>query len=176
MLKLVLLTIGTGIVAILIYAAFKPTRFALERSVVIAAEPQQVFARINDVKQFNRWNPFAQEDPVDTIHYESITAGRGAAFTWDGPKAGAGRIEISESVPAQRVVMTLDFTQPMHTRNEAVFALTPLPTGTKVTWRMSGPMPYLNRLVTIFLDMDQMVGSQFEQGLASLKSLSERAA
>ena len=174
MLKLILLIVGSGIAGVLIYAAFKPTTFALERSTVIAADPQRVFALINDLRQFNRWNPFAQQDPGDTVHYEALTQGRGAAFSWDGPKAGAGRIEVSESVALQRVAMSLEFKKPMNMRNEAVFSLNPEQGGTKVTWRMSGPMPYLNRLVTTFFDMDKMVGSQFEQGLAALKSLAEQ--
>jgi len=168
-----LLVVAIGVSAVLIYAIFKSKSFALSRSTVIAAPPERVFALINDLQGFNRWNPFAKQDPGLSIRYESITSGKGAAYSWVGRKAGAGRMEITDSVPAQRVTMRLDFSKPMEAHNTVNFTLEPQGPNTRVTWAMNGPATYVHNLMTTFVSMDKMVGGQFEAGLASVKALAE---
>ena len=173
MIKTTLLVIAAAIALIAVYAAFKPTTFLIERSTVIAAPPARVFGLINDLKAFNRWNPFAKQDPSLKLQYEAITEGSGAAYRWDGPKAGIGRMQISASVPSQQIMLDLDFSKPMQAHNKVVFSLVPQGTGTQVSWAMSGAMPYAHRLMTVFFSMDKMVGTQFEAGLVDLKALAE---
>jgi uncharacterized protein YndB with AHSA1/START domain len=174
MLKTLLLIVAAAIAALLIYAATKPDSFRLQRSTTIAAPPEKVFALINDLRQFNTWNPFAKMDPKQVITYDAVTAGVGGAYNWQGEKSGAGRMQIVESVPAQRVSAKLDFTNPFDAHNVVDFTVQPQGNGSTVTWAMHGPMPYLNRVMTIFFDMDKTVGKDFEAGLANLKALAEK--
>jgi uncharacterized protein YndB with AHSA1/START domain len=174
MLKTLLLIVAAAIAALLIYAATKPDSFRLQRSTTIAAPPEKVFALINDLRQFNTWNPFAKMDPKQVITYDAVTAGVGGAYNWQGEKSGAGRMQIVESVPAQRVTAKLDFTKPFDAHNVVDFTVQPQGNGSTVTWAMHGPMPYLNRVMTIFFDMDKTVGKDFEAGLANLKALAEK--
>ena len=174
MLKTLGLVVAAAIAVLLAYAAFKPDSFRLSRSATIAAPPDQVVALIDDLRQFNRWNPFPTIDPQIVITYDAVTAGAGGAYAWQGQKSGAGRMQITESVPAQRVTAKLDFTKPFEAHNVIDFTLQPQGTGTTVTWAMHGPMPYLNRLMTIFFDIDKTVGKYFEAGLANLKALAEK--
>jgi uncharacterized protein YndB with AHSA1/START domain len=175
MFKTLLLVLAVGVAAVLIYAALKPKSFALSRSAVIAAPADRVFSLIDDLRGFNRWNPFAKQDPELKIQYESVTSGKGAAYTWVGKKAGVGRMEITDSVPSQQVTMRLDFSKPMEAHNTVSFTLEPQGTDTSVTWAMTGPMNYAQNLMTTFFSMDKMVGGEFEAGLASLKTLAEKA-
>lgn len=174
MLKTLLLIVAAAIAALLIYAATKPDSFRQQRSTTIAAPPDKVFALINDLRQFNTWNPFAKMDPKQVITYDAVTAGVGGAYNWQGEKSGAGRMQIVESVPAQRVSAKLDFTKPFEAHNVVDFTVQPQGHGSTVTWAMQGPMPYLNRVMTIFFDMDKTVGKDFEAGLANLKALAEK--
>jgi uncharacterized protein YndB with AHSA1/START domain len=175
MLKIILLTVAAVIAALLIYAATKPDAFRIQRSTTIAAPPDKVFALINDLRQFNTWNPFAKMDPQSVITYDATTAGVGGAYNWQGEKSGAGRMQIAESVPAQRVTAKLDFTKPFEAHNLVDFTVQAQgDKSSTVTWAMHGPMPYLNRLMTIFFDMDKTVGKDFEAGLANLKALAEK--
>ena len=174
MLKTILLVVAALVAALLIYAAFKPDNFRLSRSTTIAAPPDKVFALINDLRRFNEWNPFAKLDPQNAITYDAVTAGVGGAYNWQGEKSGAGRMQITESVPAQRVTAKLDFTKPFEAHNQVDFTVQPQGNGSTVTWAMHGPMPYLNRLMTVFFDMDKTVGKDFEAGLANLKALAEK--
>jgi uncharacterized protein YndB with AHSA1/START domain len=175
MVKICLSAIALLLGALLIFAATKPDKFRIERSATIAAPPEKVFTLINDMRQFNTWNPFAKLDPKVVISYETLTAGVGGAYTWQGEKSGTGRMQISESLVPQRVSAKLDFTKPFEAHNLVDFSIEPQGTGSTVTWAMYGPMPYLNRLMTIFFDMDKMVGKDFESGLNSLKVLAEKA-
>lgn len=175
MLKTIVLVVAAVIAALLIYAAFKPDSFRLSRSATMAAPPDKVFALINDLRRFNEWNPFAKLDPQNAITYDAVTAGVGGAYTWQGEKSGAGRMQITESVPAQRVTAKLDFTKPFEAHNQVDFTVQPQGNGSTVTWAMHGPMPYFNRVMTIFFDMDKTVGKDFEAGLANLKALAEKS-
>jgi uncharacterized protein YndB with AHSA1/START domain len=175
MFETLLLVLAAGVAAVLIYAALKPKSFALSRSAVIAAPAERVFALINDLQGFNRWNPFAKQDPELKIQYESVTLGKGAAYSWIGKRAGVGRMEITDSVPAQRVIMRLDFSKPMEAHNTVIFTLEPQGANTRLTWAMTGAAHYVHNLMTTFFSMEKMVGGQFEAGLASVKALAEKA-
>jgi uncharacterized protein YndB with AHSA1/START domain len=175
MLKTILLIVAAAIAALLIYAATKPDNFRLQRSTTIAAPPDKVFALINDLRQFNTWNPFAKMEPSAVITYDATSAGVGGAYSWKGDKTGEGRMQITESVPAQRVSAKLDFVKPFEAHNTVDFTVQPQGSGSTVTWAMHGPMPYLNRLMTVFFDMDKTVGKDFEAGLANLKALAEKS-
>ncbi len=174
MLKTILLVVAAALAALLIYAATKPDGFRLQRSTTIAAPPDKVFALINDLRLLNSWNPFVKIDPKQVITYDAVTTGIGGAYNWQGEKSGAGRMQIAESVAPQRVSAKLDFSKPFEAHNVVDFTVQPQgDKGSTVTWAMHGPMPYLNRVMTIFFDMDKTVGKDFEAGLANLKALAE---
>jgi len=175
MLKTILLVVAALIAALLLYAALKRDTFRLSRSGDISAPPERVFALINDLRRFNEWNPFAKMDPQNAITYDAVTAGVGGSYVWQGEKSGAGRMQITESVPLQRVTAKLDFSKPFEAHNLVDFTVQAQgDKGSTVTWTMHGPMPYLNRLMTIFFDMDKTVGKEFEAGLVNLKALAEK--
>jgi uncharacterized protein YndB with AHSA1/START domain len=174
MIQKILLVVASALAVLLIYAASKPKEFSIQRSTLIGAKPEKVFPLINNLKAFNSWNPFAKQDPDLAMQYEGAPQGKGAAYTWSGPKSGQGRMEITAIVPEKLVMMSLDFSKPMQAHNKVVFSLTPQAAGTLVTWTMSGHLAYLQRLLTVFVSMDKMVGSEFDKGLASLKELAEK--
>lgn len=176
MLKTLSFAFAMALAALLGFAATRPDSFSMQRSATIAAPPEKVFALVNDLKGFNTWNPFLLKYPESQVAYEGAsTTGVGAAYTWKGEQAGSGRMEIVESAAPTRVAATLAFTAPMATTNRVEFTLVPQGAGTQVTWHMSGPMPYLSKLVSVFVSFDRMVGPDFEAGLARLKTLAERA-
>jgi hypothetical protein len=99
----------------------------------------------------------------------------GATYAWEGnDKAGAGRMEIAESTPSSKIAIKLEFIKPFEVRNMAEFTLQPQGGATQVTWAMHGPSPYIAKLMDIFFNMDQMIGKDFETGLANLKTASEK--
>jgi uncharacterized protein YndB with AHSA1/START domain len=168
------LIVAALIVAILVYAATKPSTFRYERSAAIKAAPEAIYPLINDLRSHGSWNPFDQ-DPDTKRHFDGAPSGKGSVYEWEGDrKAGAGRIEITESVPASRVQMTLDMKRPMACHNTVEFTLRPQAGVTNVTWALYGPQPYMAKLMGTFINCDKMCGSQFELGLANLKQIAEQ--
>lgn len=168
-------SVALATAGLLTYAATKPDAVKVQRSTKIAAAPGRLFPLIDDIRAFNNWSPDVREDPSMQLRYEGAAFGPGAGFTWDSEKAGAGHMEVVETVPTYKVVMRLDFTKPMQATKHVEFTKAPTVGGSQVSWATAGPMPYLHKLMSIFFDVDEMVGTDVEAGLAKLKSLAERA-
>jgi hypothetical protein len=169
------LLLAVGAVALwLAIAATRPDQFQVTRNAVIKAPAPKIFALIDDLRSFNNWSPFEKKDPSAKGSYSGATRGVGAAYAWQGRKVGAGRMEITASQAPHKLTMRLDFVKPFKAQNTAEFTL--LPHGdalTVVSWTLRGPSPYLSRLIGVVIDMDAMIGKDFEAGLANLKALTE---
>ena len=166
---------AVAVVLLLLFAATRPGTFAVQRSTRIHAAPERLFGMINDMHQFNNWNPYNKKDPAMQGSYRGPAAGPGAAFDFSGNKnAGTGSLEIVESEP-RKVTMRLDMKKPLEGHNMVEFRLVRHGNETEVTWAMHGASPFIAKLAGIFMNMDHMIGRDFEAGLASLKAQAERA-
>ena len=160
---------------VVVYASTKPGSFRLARSISITAPPEKIFPLIDDLRSFNRWNPFLKHDANIKLTYSGPAHSKGAAHAWEGNnRVGKGRVEITDSVPSSRIVMKLDMIKPIEGHNRVEFTLEPKDGATTVTWAMSGQSAFITKLMGVFVSMDKMVGRAFENGLADLKSLAER--
>jgi uncharacterized protein YndB with AHSA1/START domain len=163
------------IVVVLIYAAMKPNTFRVQRSIDIHAQPEKIFALIDDFHKWSLWAPQDREDSTMRRTFGGSTSGEGASSEWTSTgSAGKGRMSITESVPASKVLIDVDFRKPFKAHNVNQFTLEPAASGTKVTWTMHGPNLYVMRLMGVFVNMDKMMGKHFEAGLRNLKNVSEQ--
>jgi uncharacterized protein YndB with AHSA1/START domain len=150
--------------------------FAIERSTTIAAPPARVFALIENLRNWERWNPNGRADPTVQRAYTGPVAGTGAAMTWRGSRSGAGAMEVTSATPDAEVIVVVSFERPFKVTNRNRFTLEPEGGGTRVTWAMRGPKPLLAKIVGLVMNMERMLGRHFEDGLAALKSLAENPA
>lgn len=165
----VLIAIG----GLLAFAWTRPDHFRLERSTVIAAPPETIRPLIADFRAWRDWSPWEAKDPAMKRTLSGAEAGVGAIYGWEGNgQVGTGRMEIVEDAP-RRVAIKLDFLRPFEAHNRAEFTLAPEAAGTRVTWAMSGPQPYIAKLMSLVFSMERMVGPDFEAGLAALKRRAE---
>jgi Polyketide cyclase / dehydrase and lipid transport len=163
-----------AIAGILLYAATKPDSFRVQRVVLINAPSDKVFPLINDMKAWTVWSPYEKKDPAMKRTYGAVTAGKGATYAWDGDKnVGQGSMEIVESSP-RKIVLKLDFLKPFEAHNMGEFLLEPKGDSTSVTWAIYGPSPYMSKVIGTFMDFDDMIGRDFEKGLADLKAAAEK--
>jgi uncharacterized protein YndB with AHSA1/START domain len=173
--KALALVIVALVAGVLIFATTKPDTFSVQRSATIKAPPEKIFAVLNDFHRWTEWSPWEKLDPAMKRTLGGAPAGKGATYAWEGnSKAGAGRMEIVESAPASRVGIQLDFIKPFEGHNLTDFMLTPQGDATQVNWSMTGPTPFVSKLMQVFVDMDKMIGKDFEEGLANLKALTEK--
>lgn len=174
MLKKILIGMGIVVAAILLMAALSPADFKIERSTVIAAPAAAVFPYINNPRLTEEWNPFSKKDPNIKTTFEGPDEGVGAKTSWTGnSEVGSGSMTIIDSEPNKLVRLILDFKEPMAVTHNAEYALSEEGAQTRMTWSMSGKSPFFARVICLFMNMDKMVGGEFEKGLASLKTIAE---
>lgn len=174
MLHLIAIAAGAAIAGVLGVAARRPDTFRIHRTAVIDAPPEQIHPLVEDFRRWAEWSPYEKLDPEMKKTYGGAASGRGAVYAWEGnKKAGAGRMEMTESSP-QRIAIQLEFTRPFKASNVTTFTLQPRGAGTEVTWAMEGPNPFINKVMGVLINLDRLVGKDFETGLTSLKALAER--
>jgi uncharacterized protein YndB with AHSA1/START domain len=178
MLKTILLTIAallaTGIVAVLVLASLKPDTFAVQRAITIDAPPERVYPLIADFRAWSAWSPWEKKDPNQTRSFSGADSGVGSRYAWNGDKnVGQGSMEITEASAPTRIGLDLDFLKPFEAHNKVVFALQPQEQATNVTWTMTGPVPFFAKIIHVVMNMDRMIGGDFEAGLKALKARAE---
>ena len=164
-----------AIAVILILAATKPDRFSVQRATTVKAPAEKIFPLINDFRRWGSWSPYEHKDPVMKRSFSGAASGKGAVYAWDGNKnVGSGRMEILDATAPAKIVIKLDFFTPFEGHNTAEFTMLPQGDGTNLTWLMHGPAPFMAKIMHVFMNIDRMVGKDFEIGLANLKRLTEQ--
>jgi uncharacterized protein YndB with AHSA1/START domain len=177
MIKKILLALAAVIVLVLIVAAFQPDDFRVMRSTTISAPASVVFAQVNDFHKWESWSPWEKADPAIRKTFTGAPAGTGAVYSWAGNRnVGEGRCTITESRPDELIRIRLDFIKPFASVCTTEYTFKAEGRGTTVTWSMAGPQHFVSKVMCLFVSMDKMIGSQFELGLANLKTVSETVA
>ncbi|MBA4382741.1 MAG: polyketide cyclase [Sideroxydans sp.] len=173
MLKLILILVVLAIAAILIYASSKPNTFHVERSININASPEKIFPIINDFHQWALWTPY-DKDPAMKKSYGGNANGKGATYAWEGNSdVGQGDITITDANAPNKVVLDLHMIKPFEARNVVVFTIESAGESTRVTWGMDGTNNMISKVMGLFFNMDNMIGKDFEVGLAKMKTVTE---
>jgi hypothetical protein len=170
----IMILLAVAIAAVLMLAARKPDSFSVGRDAVIHAAPEKIFTLISDFRQWSGWSPWEQRDPAMKRSFSGAERGKGAVYAWDGNRnVGAGRMEILEAAAPSRVLIKLDFIKPFEGHNTAEFTMLPQGGATTISWVMKGSAPFMAKVMHVFINMDRMIGKDFEAGLANLKKLAE---
>lgn len=171
-----LILLALAIIALLIFASTKPGQYTVSRSIAIKASAEKIHATINTPREFERWSPYSLKDPQMTNTYSGPTSGVGArnAFAGNG-QVGSGSVEIIRSTPPSEVVMRLIMIKPFAADNEVTYRIAPQGAACQVTWAMTAKAPFFAKLISVFINMDKMIGQDFEVGLSKLKTLMEAA-
>lgn len=164
-------------VLILIFAgvvAMQPDDYRVERSAKMSATPAAVFEQVNDFHKWEAWSPWIKLDPNSKTSFEGPTSGKDAKFKWSGNSdVGEGMMTITDSKPNDLVQIRLDFEKPFKDTSTAEFTFKPEADQTNVTWSMAGKHNFFSKAICLFMSMDKMIGSKFEEGLASMKKVVE---
>jgi len=171
----ILLALAFIAILFLVVIAGRPAAFTVSRAASFSAPPEKIFPHVNDLHQWDAWSPWAKLDPNAKNTFSGAAAGAGAARAWAGNnKVGAGKMTITESQPGALIRLRLEFQKPMKATHTAEFTFQPEGDRTVVTWRMAGNSSFRGKCFGLFMDCEKMIGRQFEAGLASLKSVTEK--
>ncbi len=175
LIAIVAVVLVLAIAIVLILAATKPDTFGVQRAALVKATPEKIFPLISDFHQWGSWSPYEHKDPAMKRAFSGAASGKGAVYAWDGNKnIGSGRMEILDASAPSKIVIKLDFFTPLEGHNTAEFTMLPQGDATKLTWLMHGPAPFIGKIMHVFINMDRMIGKDFEIGLANLKALTEK--
>ncbi|MCW5554957.1 MAG: SRPBCC family protein [Verrucomicrobiae bacterium] len=176
MLKKILIGLAVVIIVFLIVVALQPSEYHVTRSTTMAAPPEAVFPHVNELKKWAAWNPWERIDPNMKLTYEGPEAGVGASYSWVGnSEVGEGKMTITGSRLNESVQLKLEFFKPMASVSDTEFTFKPQGNQTEVTWAMSGKNNFIGKAFCLFMNMDKMIGGQFEKGLTDLKTITEQA-
>jgi hypothetical protein len=176
MLDIIFVLIAIAVITFVIVAAMQPTDFRITRTGTISAPASAVFAHVNDLQKWDAWSPWAKLDPEAKNSFEGPASGTGAIMRWVGNnKVGQGSMTIIESRPDEFIGFKLEFVKPFAATNTAEFTFNSENDQTTVTWSMYGKNNFMSKAIGLIMNCDKMVGGQFEQGLAALKSVVESA-
>ena len=158
---------------VLILAAMKPSKFKYERSTTMSASADKIAPLVNNFHEWARWSPWEKLDTDLKRGYSGAVSGTGAAYTWDGKKTGAGRMEIINAQSSGTDIQ-LDFERPFKAHNITKFRFQPTGASTRVVWTMEGQNVFMGKVIGVFMSMDTLIGKDFEAGLASMKLIAEQ--
>ncbi len=177
MLKKVLIGLAVVILALVGFIASRPSTFRIERSATVAAPAEVVFAQVNDFHKWGAWSPWDKLDPNQKRSFEGAESGQGAKYSWVGnDKVGEGRMTLEESKAGELVRIKLEFLKPWEATNTTTFSFKAAEGGTTVTWAMEGTNNFGSKAFSLVMDMDAMVGKDFENGWAAMKTVAEAEA
>ena len=182
MLETILIGVAGVVVLFVAVVATRPSAYHVERKLEVAAPADLVFGVLNDLHQFAGvlvlfGSPWEKLDPNMQKTFEGPAAGVGQSYAWSGNReVGKGKMTIEESVPGQKVGIKLEFVEPMESTATCALTLAGTPAGSFVTWSMDGNHNFIGKAISLFMDMDNMLGTDIEKGLAQLKTAAEEAA
>ena len=178
MVQKILIGVAVDVVAFIAFVATRPPTYHVERSIEVAAPAEVVFAQLDDFREWAKWSPWEKIDPGKQKTHEGIPRTVGASYAWKGnDRAGSGKMTIQERVPNERLAIELQFLAPFKSQAETYFAVAPASADkVRVTWSMDGHSGFVGKLFGLFMDMDSMIGPDYDKGLVALKSVSEAEA
>lgn len=166
--------IAVAVIAFLVVVMMQPSEYTVTRTGTIDAPPSEVFPHVNDLSKWQAWSPWAERDPNAKEWYSGPDAGEGAVAHWDGnDEVGAGSMTITQSKPDELIELELTFIRPMEGTADVEFNFSPQGDGTEVAWHMHGENNLMGKMMCLFMDLDKMIGDDYEEGLANLKRVVE---
>lgn len=171
MVKKILIGLLVVILGVVGFAATRPDSFKIERSLAIGAPADIVFAQLTDFHKWGAWSPWDKLDPAMKKTYGGTENAVGHTYTWEGNKdVGKGKMTVAAIDAPKSLTIKLEFLEPMAATNDTTFTVAPKgDAGVNVTWAMTGHNSFVSKLFSVFMNIDEMVGKDFEKGLAAMR-------
>lgn len=175
-LKGLLLAVAGIVILALVIALFVKKDYAVERSITINKPESEVFDYIKHIKNQDQYSVWNQRDPQMKKTYTGTDGTVGFISAWEGNKdVGKGEQEITNIIEGDRVDMKLRFKEPFEAEDDAYMATQGMGASqTNVKWGFKGKMAYPMNLMLLFMDMENMLGKDLQDGLNNLKMAMEK--
>jgi hypothetical protein len=166
----ILALVGLTIVVVMLLAVLQPDSYSVERSRTMDVPPEAIVPLVTDLREWAEWNPWAEIDPDADLEYSDPATGEGAWYTWKGNEdMGSGKMTIV-SIGDSRVDYDLEFIEPFESESDVAIEWAASGEGTEVTWSMEGQNNFGAKLASLFVDFQEAIGKDFDDGLANLEA------
>jgi effector-binding domain-containing protein len=156
-----------------VLALTAPKQIEIRRSAFIQAPRSVVHAQMSRFASFHTWSPWSDLDPAMQYTVSGPDGSPGAKYAWKGnDQVGAGEMTLT-SVTPDRIDISLHFTEPFESTDQTSYLLADSAGGTRVTWAMTSSMPVPMNVFGMLMNMESMIGKDFEKGLGKLKTRTE---
>lgn len=169
-LKYILFLLLILIIGFLIYVAVQPNEYDVKRTKLINAPSNVIYNNINDLKQWESWGPWHDDDSTIVSTYSGSSVGVGAKSSWTS-KDGPGNMELVSTVPDKSVDLKMQISD--YEPTDIYWTLEEVEGGTNVTWGMKNEKnPFMFKLFGALTGgMDGMLGTMEEKGLDNLANV-----
>lgn len=162
----ILAAIIVAVLAPLIYLACLDGGFRVRRSLEVEAPIEQVFAAVVDLRSWPQWSPWLMHEPAAELVFSDDCRQQGGYYSWEGKAVGAGKLTHLEIRPPHSIHQQIELLKPSRSINQVDWDFEKLGGKTRVSWEMSGKLPFLFRFRV--RDTEPMIGRDCELGLALL--------
>lgn len=177
MLKKIAIGLVAVIVVLIVVIAVQPSSYTVERATKIEAPPNTVYGVLADLNRFTSWSPFLKVDPNAKVTVTGPVGQVGHKYEWDGnDEVGAGSMAITSIEAGKSVTVDLHFVRPFESKAKVTWTVAPDGEGTTATWGMEAQNDFIGKAMCLVFPMEEMLGKQFDEGLANLKRVVEQEA
>lgn len=174
-LKGIALVMASILVFWLIIAAFISGDCNYEKSISINAPVEKVWQNTNTLRGMDEWSPWNDLDPGMKKDWIGTAGQAGEKVCWESKTAGNGCQEVIKIDAAKKRIDTeITFLTPYKSEAHAYVSVVPEGNGSKATWGFTSKIPYPFTVMKIFMDMEGVIGKDYEKGLSRLKEISEQ--
>lgn len=167
--------LGGLLLLLIVLYQLAPARYEVSRAIDIDRPTTEVFTYLKSLRNQDAWSPWGKRDPNMKQTFTGTDGTVGAVNAWEGNKeVGMGEQEITRIEEGKRIETQLRFLKPWKSQSDAYLEVSPEGSGTRVTWGFKGENVFPWRIMMLFMNMDKMIGKDFEEGLASLKTILEQ--
>ncbi|MFI5141715.1 MAG: SRPBCC family protein [Bacteroidia bacterium] len=176
MLKKILYVVAALLGIYLVLCLIGPKKIQVERSIKVNASSELIKTQLADFKFFQeKWSPFSEKDPNMKTTFEGEIGQPGSKYSWEGNKAiGKGSMELI-AINGDTILQKIVFTEPHPSGGDVYLIAKPNGDATNVTWGMKFEVGFFMRAMMLFMNMDKMIGAEYEKGLAKFKEVMEAA-
>jgi hypothetical protein len=175
-LKQLLILILALVSIVLIVALFVKKDFHVSRSIEIERNTLDVFDYVRYLENQENYATWSMEDPNIIQSYSGPEGNIGSIYKWDSKieDVGAGEQEIIQLTENEKIEYELRFKKPWESKGKAHFTFESISnSSTKVTWEFEGGSSWPWNIMLLFMNMEEELGPDLEQGLNNLKNTLE---
>ena len=156
----------------LILTLFGPSEIKVERQIKISRSKSLIQKRLCDFYYFHdKWSPWTEKDPAMITSFKGNAGEAGHLYTWSGNKeVNEGEMELL-AIKEDSVLLRINFDKRQDSK--LYFILKESDAETEVTWGLLMDIGFFGRAPMLFINMDKMIGPDFEKGLSNLKGYLE---